>query len=390
MTHPQEIEAATRFAEASNGFGFDLYGELRERSGNLAMSPASLSIAFAMTWPGARGETAAEMQRVLHFLGSPEQTMADAGRLTKLLESPSRPLKLSIANRLFGEKTYTFEEPYLASVEAAFGAGLEPVDFAGAADNARETINAWVAEKTAKRITNLIPDGGLSSLTRLVLVNAVYFLADWLRPFENERTHTSAFFPNPRDNVLAEMMRQTGSFKYGESGNASLLELPYEGGEMSMLFALPRERDGLADLEQSLSAATVAAWAAAMSPTHVNVTLPKFEVNPAAAFDLGTTLTKLGMKQAFNGSTADFTAMANPPSAAERLAISKVFQKAFVKVDEKGTEAAAASAVEMRVRSAPDFADTSFTADHPFLYFIRDNTTGLVLFMGRVADPTTT
>jgi serpin B len=385
---PDEIESAARYAKANNAFGFDIYNEIRKEPGNLAMSPTSLSIALAMTWAGAAGDTSAEMRKVLHFQSSPNDVLADASKLIKLLENPSQPLKLSFANRLFGEKTYTFEKAYLDATDKAFGAGLEAVDFRQAADKSRETINAWVEKKTEKRITELIPGGALDKDTRLVLVNAVYFLADWQRPFDKARTQPDDFSVSASNKVRAQMMRQEASFNFAESGGAKLLELPYKGGEMSMLLALPNEADGIGKLEQSLTPEKLAEWTKALKNEHVSVALPKFEVNPAKSTKLDDALKKLGMKLAFDNKKADFTAMAKPPNPAEQLVVSHVFHKAFVKVDEKGTEAAAASAVAMSVKGAAAKPAAEFKADHPFVYFIRDNKSGLVLFMGRVADPT--
>jgi len=382
-----DAEEAKRFAKANNAFGIDIYKQLRETPGNLAVSPTSLSIALAMAWGGAKGETAAEMKKALHFEGSPAAVMADAGKMITLLESPGRPLKLSIANRLFGEKTYSFEKAYLDSTEKAFGAALEPVDFKTNAEKARTTINGWVEQKTEKRIVDLVPGGALDPMTRLVLVNAVYFLADWQKPFDKSATREVDFLVQSTDKKKVPTMHQQGSFNFVEKDGVKLLELPYKGGEMSMLVALPNANDGLAALETRLTPERLSDWTKSLSQQSLSVALPKFEVNPAKATSLGGALEKLGMKQAFDRKKADFTLMANPVDKTEQLVISRVFHKAFVRVDEKGTEAAAASAVVMSTKGAAAPPTLEFKADHPFIYFIRDNKTGLVLFMGRVADP---
>ena len=385
----EEIAAAKRFATSNNAFGFDVYNEIRNTPGNLAMSPTSLSVALAMTWVGAKGDTWTEMRKVLHFESSPADVMRDATLSTQLLENPSRGLKISFANRLFGEKTYTFEKSYLDSTDKTFGAGLEAVDFLKDAEKSRETINAWVEKKTEKRITDLIPSGSLNQDTRLVLVNAIYFLADWQHPFDKARTQPDDFIVSSSNKVRAQMMHHEASYNFAEVDGAKLLELPYQGGEMSMLVALPNEADGIAKLEKVLSADKLAEWSKAMKSERVKVSLPKFEVNPSKATKLDDALKKLGMKLAFDRKGADFTGMAKPPSPGEQLVVSHVFHKAFVKVDEKGTEAAAASAVSMSAKgAAPPAAAKELKVDHPFVYLIRDNKTGLVLFMGRVADPT--
>lgn len=388
---PEELAAGSRFANSSNAFGFDLYKELRKTAGNLAVSPTSLSIALAMTWGGAKSETANEMKQVLHFVRSPADTMSDAGTLTKLLENPSRPLQLSVANRLFGQKSYTFEQPYLDSTEKAFGASLEMVDFELATESARKTINGWVEQKTERRIVDLVPQGGLDAKTRLVLVNAVYFLADWEHPFDKASTREAPFTLSAAKEVKTPTMQATRMFNYAEVGDTNLIELSYKGGEMSMLLAIPRQVEGIEKLEQSMSQDKFAAWSKAMKREYIRLFMPRFEVNPTQSLSLASDLQKLGMKAAFKADKADFTGIANPPKPEDRLAISQVFHKAFVKVDEKGTEAAAASAVVMgdlnkSVKQKP--VPREVKVDRPFVYFIRDNQTGLILFMGRVADPT--
>ena len=388
---PEEREAGARYAKTNNAFAFDLYREVRKTPGNLAMSPTSLSIALAMTWAGAKGQTSSEMKNVLHFDRTPAETMEDASLLIKLVENPGRPLKLTIANRLFGEQSYTFEKAYLDSTEKAFGASLERVDFQSGADKARATINDWVEQKTEKRIVNLVPSGGVDSTTRLVLVNAVYFLAGWQKPFNKASTKPGDFMVSPTKKLQVPMMEQTTGFKYARVANTELIELPYKGGEMSLLIAMPGAADGIDGLEQSLSPEKLAGWVKAMKPERIWLSLPSFEVNPSTSMSLGNMLQSLGMKAAFSNEQADFTGMANPPDRSKRLKISQVFHKAFVKVDEKGTEAAAASAVAMSeiTKSIDDPPPPKrVKVDRPFVYFIRDNGTGLVLFLGRVADPT--
>jgi serpin B len=374
-------------AKSSNTFGLELYQRLRGKDGNLAVSPASITTALAMTWGGAKGATAEQMKKALHFEGAQGELLATAGKLAASLEDPGRGVTLRIANRLFGEKSYRFEAAYLEAIEAAFGAPLDAVDFKDQAEAARTRINAWVEEKTEKRIANLIPPLGVDDQTRLVLVNAIYFLGDWASPFNKNSTRDGAFFAAKGKKDVATM-HQAGSFRFADIDNVKALELPYKGAQTSMLILLPKETDGLEALEKSLDAGRLDAIVAALKSERVMVSLPKFEVSPAEPLSLGNDLKQLGMADAFDRQRADFTGIANPPSPAERLYIAKVFHKAFVRVDEKGTEAAAATAVVMaRAGSAPQ-KFIEFNADHPYLFFIRDNTSGLVLFMGRVADPT--
>ncbi len=384
------MDDPARFARNSNAFAFDLYRLVKAVPGNQVVSPASITTALAMTWGGARGETAAQMKRVLHFEGAPGPVVQAAGALSKSLTDPARPVVFRVANRLFGEKTFRFETPFLDATRAAFGAGLEPADFRGATEKARSAINQWVEAQTEKRIRDLVPAGGIDGETRLVLVNALYFLGDWQEPFTKEATSSAPFHLTAGTEKPVPTMHRVDTLRLARQPGLMALELPYKGRQMSMLILLPDAAQGLTALEDSLSAASYDRVVRGLAPTRVVVSLPKFEVNPAQSLSLGDTLVALGMHDAFDRRKADFTGIANPPDPADRLVISRVFHKAFVKVDEKGTEAAAATAVAMMragsamVREEP----IVFRADHPFLFFIRDNATGLVVFMGRVADPT--
>ena len=375
-------------AKSSNAFGFELYRRLKEGPGNRVFSPASVSTALAMAWGGAKGETAAEMQRVLRFPGTPAQMMQASGALTAALRDPGREVVFRIANRLFGERTYRFEPVFLEATKAAYGASLEPVDFRGATEAARARINAWVEEQTEKRIANLVPPGVLDEDARLVLVNALYFLGDWLEPFEKEATRPAPFHVSTTAKNDVPTMHRTDELRYVRRPGRQALELPYEGNTMSLLVVLPDAVDGLPVLEDSLTADGLEQIVGGLAPARVAVALPKFEVNPTASSPLGDLLKAMGMPIAFDRKRADFTGIANPPKPEDRLFIGQVFHKAFVKTDEKGTEAAAATAVAMfRATGMPAAPPVEFKADHPFLFFIRDNASGLVLFMGRVTDP---
>ena len=380
-------DETTRLARSSNAFGFDLYRGLGAAPGNRVVSPASVSTALTMVWGGARGGTAVQMARVLRFEGSPEAVMQASGRMAASLQDPSRPIVFRIANRLFGEKTAEFEPAYLEATKAAFGAALEPVDFKKTAEKARLLINGWVEEKTEKRIKDLIPSGGVSRETRLVLVNAIYFLGDWAEPFAQEATRPAPFTVSASVKKDVPTMHEVESFRFAAKDGLKAVELPYQGGQMSMLLVLPDAVDGLAPLESSLTAERVDGIVASLAATRVHVSLPKFEIDPPGALGLAGALAKLGMEDAFSPAMADFTAIANPPDPRDRLFLSEVFHKAFVKVDEKGTEAAAATAAVMARAGAVMAPPAEFKADHPFLFFIRDNASGMILFMGRVADP---
>lgn len=384
---PPSTEAVEKLASGSNTFGFDLYRRLQKTPGNIVFSPASITSALSMTWVGAKGTTADQMKKVLHFDGSPDEVMKTSGQLAAALEDPKRPITFRIANRLFGEATYRFEQGFMDKVGAAFGAPLERVDFRGGAEAARARINGWVEERTEKRIRDLIPQNGVDGDTRLALVNAIYFYGDWASPFDKSRTRPESFQLSKDSKKDVATMHGSETHRYAHKDGVSILELPYKGGQMSSLILLPDSVDGLGSLESSLDHAKLQAMVKELKSERVEMAIPKFELAPSTSLSIGGELVALGMKAAFERKKADFTGIANPPKEEDRLFISKVFHKAFVKVDEKGTEAAAATAAVMAVAGAAPMEPKRFHADHPFLFVIRDNTSGLVLFMGRVADP---
>ncbi len=376
-------------AAATNRFAFALWPRLGQPGKNLAFSPASLSIAFAMVATGARGETATQIAKVLRF-GSDTEGVANAwGRLSRALTAPERPVKVRIANRLFGERTYAFLPGYLEKTKSVFDAPLEPVDFKTAAEPARTRINAWVEERTEKRIRDLLPPRALDELTRLVLVNAIYFLADWEDPFEKARTREDDFTLAGGAKKKVRMMHGSTSARFAKVDGAKVLDLAYVGHDVVMRFVVPSTNDGLAALEKSLTADKLASYGKALATTQVDMSIPRFEI-ASDAIPLADHLVALGMPIAFDKDKADFSGIASPADPRERLHVSKVFHKAFVKVDEKGTEAAAATAIAMGAGGGMPPKAEPFVADRPFLFFILERSSGLVLFAGRVAEPDAT
>jgi serine protease inhibitor len=384
---PPSSADLAKLAKANNALGLDLYQQIRTKPGNLAFSPLSISTALAMTWAGAKGETATQMQKVLHFEGKADDAADLAGKLVKSLGDTSKPYTLHIANRLFGDKAYSFEKAFLDKTAERFGAPLEALDFVHAADTGREHINAWVATETHDRIKNLIPSGALDTDTRLVLVNALYFKGDWSDPFLEKNTQPAAFHTSKTDQKDVPMMHATESFEFVAADGIKVLELPYKGNDLAMALVLPDAVDGLDAVEKKLTPEVLDGYFSKLSGERVMVTLPKFEIDPPEAMKLGDELKQLGMPLAFDRDKADFSGIANPPNPADRLYIAKVFHKAFVKIDEHGTEAAAATAVDMARAGGVPAKPAEFTADHPFLFFIRDTKSGLILFAGRVSDP---
>ena len=393
MAPPAPSAAAVPAAElsaiaaSSNAFGFDLYAQLSTKPGNLVISPASISTALAMTWGGAKGDTATAMANVLHLTGTPAQVMTASGGLSRTLTDPGREVTFRVANQLFGETTYAFEAPYLEQTRVAYGAPLERVAFAKDPEAARSHINGWVEAKTERRIKDLIPSPSITRDTRLVLVNAIYFLGDWLEPFETRATMPRPFFTTKAASKDVPTMHKTESFRYAKRDGASVIELPYKGNAMAMVLVVPDAVDGLGKLEKAVDEAWLTGAVGALHHERVALALPKFEVAPTEAVRLADLLKPMGMAVAFDRKCADFTGIANPPSADDRLYIAEVFHKAFVKADEKGTEAAAATAVTMARAGGAPAKPIELKADRPFLFFIRDTATGLVVFMGRVADP---
>ncbi len=376
-----------RLAAASNAFGFDLWMRLKSRPGNLALSPASISTALAMTWGGARGQTEQQMRKVLRIDGDQQRTAAQWGRLSLALQNPSRRLKLRIANRLFGERSFKFQQPFLDMTASAFAAPLEPLDFKQSPDPSRRRINSWVEDQTEHRIKDLLPPPSVKNDTRLVLVNAIYFLAEWATQFKHEATFAAPFTVSPGNPKSVPTMHMMSRLRLAQADGVKMLEMPYVGGDAAMLIVLPDQPDGLAGVEARLSPARLAALSTSLAEQNVEVALPRFEISPQLSAALRPELEPMGMALAFDAEQADLTGMGVPADPRNRLFVSDVFHKAFVKVDEKGTEAAAATAVVTTEGAGAPPRAIPFHADHPFLFFIVDKQSNLILFMGRVADP---
>ncbi len=388
VTAPPASDDIKGFATSNNAFAFDLFAKLRARKGNLAISPLSISAALTMTWAGAQGETAEQMKKVLHLAGTPEQVLDVAARTLASYQGLGPNVTLRPANRLFGEKTYSFKQGYLDSMNATYGAPLEAIDFLHASTAGRQHINAWVASATQDRIQDLIPAGGLSPNTRLVLANAIYFLGAWSAPFSKAATAPAPFHLTASESKDVPTMHLASSFRFAVIDGVKLLEMPYQDGALAMTLVLPDPVDGLAAVEARLSQATLDAWLEARAGDYVDVKLPKLEIDPAGSLSLKEMLQALGMPLAFLAQKADFTGIGQPQGNGSRLYIDEVFHKAFVKLDEQGTEAAAATAVTMGWKSRSGPPKAKFHADHPFLFFLRDVRSGMILFMGRVSDPT--
>jgi serpin B len=387
--HAADVPPATplvaAIARAGNAFAFDLYARLRgTEKGNLFCSPQSIATALAMTSLGARGETAAEMAHTLHLsMPQAELPAAYAAFLVTLRATKDQPWELSVANRLWGQRGADFLAPFLESVRTGFDAALGRVDFAAHPDTARQEINRWAEGETRDKIRNLLAPGTVTPLTRLVLTNAIYFRADWEEQFEPKATSDQPFTVSGGASRTAPLMFRKVKAGYGEltDARAKLLELPYRGDALSMVVLLPDAVDGLGALEAQLTAERLDGWIAAARRRDVLVHLPRFSVE--SRFGLADTLAAMGMPSAFDGRRADFSGM----NGARDLSVSAVVHAARVEVDERGTEAAAATGVVVGLTSALPQEPPVFRADHPFVFAIRDRRSGAILFLGRLVDP---
>jgi serpin B len=378
-------------AASSAAFALDLYEQLalERKDENLALSPFSVHTALAMTSAGARGETLRQMERVLHLepgAGGSAPTHAALGGLVPELTAGARPeeerpFRLVVSNGLWGQKDYPFHASFRELVTRSYGAELGHADFVNAAEEARRTINRAIGRETHGKIEELLAPGALDSLTRLVLTNAIYFKSDWAYPFGKDRTHRAPFHPAPGRSVDVAMMSQTRSFDYAETEELQAVELPYRGGRLSMLVVLPRRLDGLSAVERSLASQGLAPTLGALVPRAVKLALPRFSVT--GRLSLPRTLATLGMIDAFDSGRADLSGIAD----IEKLSLKDVVHQAVVEVDEQGTEAAAATAVVVQTVSARVEEPVAFDADHPFLFVIRHEPSGVILFMGRVSNP---
>ena len=375
-----------KIVDGANQFAIDLYQQLRSTEGNLFFSPSSISTALAMAYAGAAGQTATEMATTLHFPASTDELQSGMRTLQTLwfTSDEKSGIQLRLANRLWGQQGCEFSTRFLAITRDDYQAELTRLDFAKS-EQARQTINAWVEQQTEHKITDLIPPSVLSSDTRLVLTNAVYFHGDWTKPFAQAGTSEQDFHLTSSDKQKVPLMHQSAGLRYGAVDDLQVLELPYGDGRLSMVVLLPNEIDGLGGLEAQFSSQHLQQWIASLHRVEeVEVYLPKFKTT--SQFQLASTLSALGMPSAFDANTADFSGM----TGGKDLYFSAVLHKAFVDVNEEGTEAAAATgmvAVPPRRFEREPQPPPVFRADHPFLFLIRDHRTGAILFFGRMIDP---
>lgn len=377
----------TALVKGNDAFALDLYQALRSQDGNLVYSPFSISLALAMIYAGARGETASQMAQTLHFDLPQGQLHPAFNQLDLSLQQQGRsaskdqqPLQLSIANAVWAEQTYPFLQAYLDTIAQNYGAGVHLADFIHQYEPARQEINSWVSDQTRNKIKDLLAAGTLNSDTRMVLVNAIYFKADWDLPFDPTNTSDAPFYLLDGSQSQVRMMQNhifDLPFVKGDGYRAA--ELTYQGGTAAMDIIMP-DGGNFAQFEASLTSQEVNNIIASLKPSDVAIGLPKFTYT--SEFSLSDTLKAMGMTDAFDSNAADFSGMSDQHD----LFISDVIHKAFVAVDEKGTEAAAATAGVITAMGAP-VRPEQFIVDHPFIFVLRDTASGQILFVGRVLNP---
>jgi len=375
-----EIKSA---ADSSNAFAFDLYAALQAQEDakgkNIFVSPYSVHTALAMTFAGARGNTEAEMKKVLHLGENDMKLHSGIGGLTQEFnEAGKKDFKLGVANALWGAKNRKFLAEFLELNRQCYGAGFQTIDFTNVLA-AVATINSWVEKQTQDKIKDLLTKDDIQPDTALVLTNAIYFKGQWKEEFKKDATRDAKFFAAGGKEVAIKMMNRTGKYGYSEDAKVQVVELPYKGDRLSMVVILPVAKDGLAEVEKGLTQKALDAWLGSLRVEEVELGLPRFTMTER--YQMGNVLVGMGMPDAFDEMKADFKGMTGQPD----LFIYKVIHKAFVDVNEEGTEAAAATAVVMLPKSMPMI--NRFYADHPFIFLIRDKKTGTVLFLGRLSTP---
>ena len=374
-TAPAVNEASLKeLVAGNNGFAFDLYQALRRNECNLFFSPYSISLALAMTYAGARDNTAIEMAETLHFTLQQDRLHPAFNALGERLLGHNGNINLTIANALWGQAGYPFLPDFLAVLDTGYDAGLRRADFIGAPEGARMDINNWVSEETEGKIEDLMGPGTVTPDTRLVLANAIYFKGTWKLRFDAKKTELAPFYRLDGSQTKVPMMSMQECFPYTEDMNYQAIELPYSGDTLSMVILLPRA-GVFEDFEANLGVERLDVILAQLCSEKLVLRMPRFELT--AEFSLADTLARLGMPDAFTGA-ADFSGM----DGTRDLFIGHVAHKAFVSVNEEGTEAAASTGVSMEL-SMPSM----MTIDHPFIFLIRDIETGAILFIGRVVDP---
>jgi len=381
MSNPVQAQNTQTLVRGNNGFSLELYKKLDSKEKNIFFSPISITTAFAMVYLGAKNETAKEISKTLNYNMPADSTSMAFNELTKQMNQSAETSKitLEIANMLWGQKGSKLLKSYLTNCKKYFGASLRELDFLGNSSGSADIINKWVSDKTNNKIKNLVNPALLKGAS-LVLTNAVYFYGNWDIKFKKDNTRKEKFYISEKNTFDTDMMHQTEKFNYGKFNNYAVLELPYKNKSMSMFILLPDKINGLNEMEKNLSNDDLENSLNNLEKTKVNITLPKFKIEYSTG--LSDILSKMGMTSAF-GPKADFSGM----TGSKGLFISSVIHKAFIDVNEEGTEAAAATAIIMTKSMPMPEKTKDFKADHPFMFMIRDNSSGCILFMGNLLKP---
>jgi serpin B len=366
---------------AADRFALDLFARLADRPGNVFFSPFSVSTVLSMTAAGASSATLEQLRSTLHLTVAQQEVNRAYGALLASLDSGASAgdYDLETANRLWGQKGIAFLDGFASTMRDDYHAPLGVVDFAGAPENARAAINQWVEDATKGKIKELLEPGLPDPATRLVLANAIYFKGEWAARFDRNRTHERPFFVSGEREVSVPMMFRNGRYRVAKADGLRLLEVPYRGPDLAMIIILPDSKDGLLSAQDRLTQENLGAWLTELRAEETDVGIPRFHLE--TEYTLNAALADLGMRSAFDEDAADFSGM----DGDRDLFLSLVVHKAYLDVNEEGTEAAAATAAVM-MRSVSERAE-SFIADHPFIFLIRDNVTGAILFLGRLVDP---
>lgn len=378
------LEGVNAVVNANNQFAFDLYSQFKDenKDDNIFFSPYSISVALAMTYEGANGQTAEEMRNVLHIPEDANLRRANFAKIINEINKKDAKYNLSTANALWAQKDYTFLEDYTNAVEKYYGGKVTNLDFVGESEKSRQTINNWVENQTNNKIKDLIPQGVLNAYTRLVLTNAVYFKGTWVKQFDKNDTRDEDFKTSSGQTVKVPMMKLTGEdakFNYAETDAIQILEMSYVGGNLSMLIILPKDNN-LDNVEESITPENLSEWRNMLTERKIEVYIPKLKFE--TKYFMAQDLIAMGMPSAFNA--ADFSGM----TGQKDLMIGQVIHQAFVEVNEEGTEAAAATAVIGVMTAGPNGVTIPvFRADHPFIFIIQQKDTDNILFLGRVSDP---
>lgn len=377
-----EHEALMQYVQGTSTFHFDLFRKL-PKGQNLFYSPYSVSTALALAATGARGETEKEMLSALHLGMDRAKTQLGAAQLIQLLNSSpaeERGYSLSTANAFWMQKNFSFLPDFLSTGKKVFQAELRELNFASDPEKARQEINQWVSDQTHQRIENLLRGGTIQKSTRLVITNAVYFKGSWQEPFPVNQTASEPFFLAPKKTIQVSMMKNTFTANYVKTDGVTVVELPYRRSSLAMLVVIPDAIQGLPAVENRISPSIINRWVLHFNFKRVSLRFPKFNVT--SEFQLEEVLSSLGMRHAFD-STADFSGI----TTKEKVSIDSVAHKAFIEVDEKGTEAAAATGLAYKTTALMEEKPEVITADRPFLIFIRETDTGAILFSGRIHSP---